>query len=634
MSQDSRRRFGERPLDDERVQWAVLRHLWYGPSSGLIAGLLVGLCEAVLILAGVNTGEYTALLAAALLYSLCGAGVGCVVGVLLLLLHRLFRTSDHLGWALGFSLVFVGLQWVVLHGLVQRAIYNNHPLDVGVEVALLAGCLLVFGFLTWFGTILVHRTPLKILRQPRGTLAFHGSGIILAAVFSLTPGQGNRVDEHHQPPDLAEHPNVLLIVVDGLRVDRMGLYGGAPDLTPNLDAFAEEAIVFEQAYTGATWVRPALAGLMTSEPAVMHATDRRTARLPDTASTIAEMMAEQTYHTIGVPNDRDVGRAYNFHQGFDRFDYRPAGLFPGESESTQRLTLFALLRRLYIVNGSRQQVGNHYRPTEEILSVVREEIQTSGDQRWFAWVQLKETTPPYFHRPLNGHAEFLPGSRPTNRQLPEIQEAYAAEVRHVDAQIGAFLEWLRETERLEDIAVIITASHGTELLDHGGWGFGETLYDEVLHVPLLIRLPQAAFGGTRAGWQVRLLDVGPTIAHLVNARRPTSWHGRNLLGPGFEAWCSGETSPPRELPVFANTSYQGHEMEALRAEGWKFIRVSEGHPRRLRPEELYRVSSDAKERTSLAGIEGAMQAKMSSRLRQGGERNEDIPPLVEDGPRQ
>ena len=225
----------------------VLRHAWYGLSSGLIAGLLVGLIEAVSILAGINTGEYAALLFAALLYSVAGMAAGGLVGLGLAVLHRVAGTSDPLGWSLGFTSVFVGLLWTILRRSIQRSLYNGRPLDGTGELVLAMGCVGAAIFLIWFGAILVHRTPLKILRRPRGTAAFYAVVLTLSAVFSLTPGQPYAPLDKHQPPDLAEHPNVLFVVVDALRADRLGAYGGPPGLTPNIDRLAAEGIVFEQA---------------------------------------------------------------------------------------------------------------------------------------------------------------------------------------------------------------------------------------------------------------------------------------------------------------------------------------------------------------------------------------------------
>lgn len=607
-------------LSEMLYREVVLRHAWYGLSSGLVAGLLVGLIEAVSILAGINTGEYTALLYAALLYSAAGAAAGALVGVGLAALHRLVGTSDPVGWSVGFAAVFVGLVWTILRGGIQRAIYNGRPLDGTAEIVLAVGCVGAAVFLVWLGAILVQRTPLKIIRRPRGTAAFYAVVLTLAAVFSLTPGRPSAPLDKHQPPDLAEHPNVLLVVVDALRADRLGAYGATTGLTPNIDRLAAEGIVFEQAFAHASWTRPAMASLLTSSPPSVHGTERRGVGLPDDLQTVAELLSSRTYLTGGIPNDRDVARAFNFQQGFDWFDYQPPRVLPGATESTERLTLYQVIRRLRLRGRGPQPVVRHYRPAEDVLGAARSFIEQADGQRWFLWAHLMEPHPPYFHRPLNGEASLLPGQAPGPRELPQVQARYADEVRWLDSQLGALLSWLEARGELSQTAIILTADHGTELNDHGGWRFGETLYDEVLRVPLIIWLPDRQLAGARAGWQVRQIDIAPTIAGLVGAPPPDGWFGRELLEPGMAPWALGEAPAPRARQVLAETSFRGTEMSALRAEGWKYIRVSPGHPRRLGAEELYNVRADPQERASLAGREGAMQARMSSRLREARER--------------
>lgn len=592
----------------------MLRHAWYGLSSGLIAGLIIGLIEAVFILAGINTGEYAALLFAALFYSLTGGLAGVAVGFALALLHRLFKVSDPFSWTLGFSASFVGLLWVILRQIIQSVVYHGRPIGSNAEVILFLGCLGAALFLLWFGTILMQRTPLKILLRVRGTGAFYLTILLLAAVFSLAPVRPMTDFDKHQPPDLEEHPNVLLIVVDGLRTDRIGAYEGRPGLTPVMDRLASEGILFEQAFTSSPAARPALATLMTSSPPSVHEMDWDRSELPESAETLAEVLSSRTYLTAGFPNSRTVARSQNFQQGFDQFDYRPPALFLGETESIQRLVMFRLFRDRYLRSGWPQSVVAHYRPAKDIFFSAREAIEAAGDQRWFVWAHLMDVHPPYFARPLNGQAELLPGTVPAPQHRPRIMSLYDSEVSWVDSRIGDMLQWLESTGQMRNTVIILTASHGTELQDHGGWGFGHSLYDEVLRVPIIIRLPNGGFAGARAGWQVRLMDISPTIAKLVGGRQPESWLGRNLLGPSFTAWADGEAPPPRDRVVTARTSHHGVDMSSIRTEGWKFIRMSAPAPHQQR-EELYQIIQDPLERQTLAGQEGAMQARMSSMLR-------------------
>ena len=586
----------------------MLRRAWYGISSGLIAGTFAGLCEAIFILSGAATGEYIALIFGCVLYGAVGMVAGAVIGVVLALLSRVL--SDPVAWSLGFVVIFIGLGWLIARTMLIEGLPMLPSSTEGLLVVCAVG---VAGFGMWLGPILLQRTPLKILLRVRGTIALEATILLLAAAFSFSPGKSiseSMYPEKHQPPDLIEHPNVLVVVVDALRADHLGSYGHPGGLTPALDELARESVVFEQAFASAPSTRASMASMFTGAPPVAHRVISEQSVLPDAAVTLAESLSERTYVTAGFPNDVSVARSYNFQQGFDYFDYQEPSALVGATESASRLLLYRLVRQRWIASHA-ARVQDHYQPAEVVLDKVQRFITVNRDRRWFVWVHLMEPHEPYFSHQGGGvRLENVQGAGP-------IRARYGEEVRWADQEIGDLLHWLRMEGLMENTAIVLTSDHGEEFEDHGGVGHGRTLYDEQLRVPLILHLPRSRYGGVRVPWQVRQIDLPSTIAGLVGSSPEEGWWGASLLDAEFHAWLArpgGARVSGR--PLIAETRQRGSRVTAIRSEGWKYIRASEGNARGLRTEELYHVAADPGERVDLAGREGARQAKMAAQMRQ------------------
>ncbi len=591
--------------------------VWFGISSGLIAGTLVGFCEGIYVLAGASTGEYVALIYGSVLYGLAGMVAGAVVGMALALLGLLVSLRPPLAWTVGFVTVFSGLGLILARYLIRQGVYDNLPLPMGTEALLLVGAAMVVAVGIWLGLILLQRTPLKILLTVRGTVTLEGLFLLLAAIFSFTPVDFDSLTdltpERHQPPDLHEHPNIILIVVDTLRADHLGAYGETMGLTPALDRLAAQGVVYEQAFASATWTRAAMASLMTSTPPSVHRTATPMASLPEEQVTIAELLSDRDYITGGLPNDLNVTRSFNFQQGFDYFQYLAPRYLAGATESASRLSFYRFLH-LQLQRSQpahvRPRVEDHYQPAEQVLQQAQRFVRANASQRFFLWIHLMEPHEPYFPHPLGGESISRAASPwPPRGEAPRIRQLYAGEVGWLDQQVGGFLRWLEESGLADETVVILTADHGEELGDHGGWWHGSTLYEEQLHIPLIIRLPDARGAGARISQQVSQLDIAPTIAWLSGGQADPSWQGRSLMG-------IDQLGPRRDRPLIAEEHAEGSELRAIREGGWKYIRARPGNTRGLATEELYHVAVDPHERHNLIGREGATQARLAARLRQ------------------
>ena len=629
----------------------MVQRIPLGLAGGLLAGALVGLAEAMYILGGASTGEYGALLYATVLYGVLGAGGGMGIGGGFWVLSLLkLRLAEHRVYALSFLAILCGMGLVITRYVVNKSVY----LEQGVPMKGMLVILAVYGVVglvgIWLGRIMLTQTPFKILTTVRGTITAYGGLLLLTAVFSFSPDQSARsgILAPDRPADeaLLERPNMLLIMIDTLRADHLGTYGFPGPVSPKIDALSAESVVFEEAFTSASWTRASTASLFTAMTPSAHSCDVKVAMLPDDVTTIAEVLQEQGYVTGGLPNNINVTRSFNFQQGFDWFDYQAPAYIAGATESSSQLSMYNVVRKLRDrLTGGKKRVEDYYQPADVVLGNAEEFITANKDKRWFAFVHLMEPHDPYFERPFTGEGV---GRAEMENPPPElegaIRKAYQQEITWMDNEMGRFFEWMKAEGLYDNTVVVITSDHGEEFLEHGGWWHGTTLYDEQLHVPLIVKLPDSRWGGTRVPWQVRQMDTAASLAVMGGAMLPMDWQGDDLFEEDFadlvsvlnaepaaeevaevEEEVDIDAPPPmpsrkelrdhRERIVLSEENFEGNVLSSVRADGYKYIRANEGNPRGLAPEEMYELEPDPGEQKNLVGKDGKRQTELSGLLK-------------------
>jgi len=647
----------------------VLGRIWIGVASGALAGSLVGLGEALYVLGGADTGEYVAFVYGAVLYGIIGMAMGGGIGVGLAILGKIWKGLSHeLAWALAFVGVITPLGLVIARYVVNKAVFQ----EGGVPTTWMLGMLVAFGLNAlldlWLVPVFLKRTPLKVLLGVKGGIASWLALVALAAIFSFAPGSAGADGEMAPAKGISEalsdKPDVVLVVVDTLRADHLGTYGNDQGLTPALDDFADDAVVFEQYITHASWTRASFASLYTSMLPSCHNCILKVEQLPDDVETLAEAMNAHGYVTGGLPNNINVTRSFNFQQGFDYFSYQSPSYIAGATESAAQLSMYNVVRKLRDkVAGDARRVEDYYQPAETVLGVARNFISANQtvQNRSMLVVHLMEPHDPYFAHPYDGSAvgrAWHPNPDPS--EADSLRSLYRGEVQHLDQQLGEFLGWMKEQGLYDDTLIVLTADHGEEFHEHGGWWHGITLYEEQVHVPLIMKLPKGELAGSRVPWQVRQMDVTPTIAELTGAPASGLWQGRSLFGDDERAALAALAAPPPppveddsedeagegtddanavedaegadaveevaapagpDLEALARLmvseqNFEGNDLGAVRKGTWKYIRANEGNPRGLDVDELYDLSVDPHEQNNLAGREGAAQAELSRILRE------------------
>ncbi len=405
----------------------------------------------------------------------------------------------------------------------------------------------------------------------------------------------------------SEGPTTILLMVDTLRADALGSYGG-PVRTPNFDRLARSGVVFERAYATSSWTRPSVTSLLTSTLPSTHGVGFGANRLADEVVTLPEALSAAGVPTAAVFNNINVSAVWNLQQGFDAVVVRgPRYPLGGTMAATRSAIYGSLYARLEALGGT--GAPDEYTPAEVILGDVRALIDAAPGA--FVYAHLMEPHDPYVEHPARaGTGDAVSGPRgvpprppppPPARAAADLRSLYLDEVRFLDAQLGAFLDELGP-ERLRDALIVVTADHGEEFQDHGGYWHGPTLYDEMVRVPLIVKLPGDARAGERVTHVVRGTDVAPTIAALRGVQPPEGWLGTDLL------------TADADRVVVQEAEYDGSLLAGIVRDGFKLVRAEAGNKRGLPPVELYHLTSDPMEQTELSQQSAPVAASLGTAL--------------------
>lgn len=342
-------------------------------------------------------------------------------------------------------------------------------------------------------------------------------------------------------------PDIVLILVDTLRKDHLPFYGYSKPTAPFLSELAERSAVFENAYSTSAWTAPATASLFTGLYSFQHGVvsgrmairhlqkegaTLRLNRIPRRAETIAEALKRAGYSTWAVTENANISREMGFDQGFD--------VMERQNPSQRADPITAALIEL----GPRMRAR---RPYFLYLHYLDPHAPY-------------EENPPLFDTSLEGDARRV--------------SAYDSEIHYVDTHIEtAFrtLGWERDT------LLILTADHGEELRDRDRFGHAQTLYAEIVNVPLLVHAPGLLPGGRRIREPVSHVDVLPTLRETAGLAPSSATAGLSLIG-----LLRGESGSFGERTLFAElwhthpTGAARPRLQATLHGGWKSIHGGAG----------------------------------------------------------
>jgi arylsulfatase A-like enzyme/Flp pilus assembly protein TadD len=280
----------------------------------------------------------------------------------------------------------------------------------------------------------------------------------------------------------AAKPNIVLITLESTRADRMGFLDSKARLTPNLDGLARQSLIFEQAYSQAPLTVVSHATILSGTYPQTHHVTEFGARLAPSLPWVADLLQAGGYRTAAfvgsIALDPKNGLAPGFDRGFASYD---AGFQPGL--------------------GTSPAVD---RPAADVVARANAWLAHKSTQPIFLWVQLND-----------------PQAASTT--------SYDASVAAADTVAGRLIAALRTNKLYDDALIVIASDHGHALGAHGEETHGVFLYDETVHVPLLLKLPQNQSAGKQVTARARLVDVAPTILEIAGVPVPSQMQGQSLL---------------------------------------------------------------------------------------------------------
>ncbi len=405
-------------------------------------------------------------------------------------------------------------------------------------------------------------------------------------------------------------PNIVMIVIDCLRADHLGCNGYGRDTSPAINALSGAGLFFQQAYANAPWTKPSVASLFTSLHPRLHGVVDSGSTLPDRALTLAEILRNAGYRTWFFNGGNVFLKPpFKFDQGFEKHVYRP----------------------------HRTHTGAHV-TTDFVAGAF-----AAGKSRFFAYLHFMDAHTPYTKNPHNSRfverhdPRFIPGNRKSlfnkvrgmlnNGTLSEaamqhIVSLYDGQIRFVDDQIKTILFALQQNNMLDDTVFIITSDHGDEFGDHGSFEHGHTLYNELLHIPLIIAGPGIAKRSVRT--PVRLLDLAPTVLSICGIPAPPA------VFEGVDLTVVADDASGGHLPVYASGVLYGSEKYCLIKNDVKIVFTTNDTsgkwklvgPARKEGVEVYDLAVDPDEREAVGGNNQAVDM-LTAAL----EAHKNTPPL-------
>ena len=393
-------------------------------------------------------------------------------------------------------------------------------------------------------------------------------------------------------------PDIILVTVDALRADHLGVYGYDRPTSPNLDALAAEAVVVRDHIAQAPYTKASMASLFTGLYPTSHKAFTTSRTFSETMTghldgalpvtdvldpqlwTLAGALAAIGYETVGLNTNPFLLREFGFANGFD--DYRFMAT-----------------------------AGGSLAEAPEVVAAALERIDRRAPGKpLFLWMHLMEPHSPY--APPAAFEAMFPPRRPALMAPDSVippwivrngsndahlyQSLYDAEIRHVDDALGRFFSGLRERQLWSGSVLVLTSDHGEEFFDHGGFEHNRTLYDEMLRIPLFVRAPGLQPGVREI--QTQAVDLAPTLAALAGGAVPKGLAGSNI-------WRQLGGAATAESVAFAE---KVGDLYAFRTQEWKFVSNLQGR------HELYRLTVDPRESENLSPTDPDRTREMRDRL--------------------
>lgn len=339
-----------------------------------------------------------------------------------------------------------------------------------------------------------------------------------------------------EKPAVSAHPNVVLIVIDALRADRVGGMRGDVPLMPRLTQFAAQSWLFEHAVAQGTWTKPSMVSLFTSMYPSVHNVqwgvsakilDRQELVgdvLPGSIETMAQYLKAAGFNTAAIQSNVNLKPFFGVDQGFDTYFYEPYPKIRGSQLTERTLERLTTLEEPFFLYAHYMDAHFTYDPPPAYRELMGTAPVLTPDDREL----LKDYSSYYMDkvcRDVGVNQQSNKGDLSPEGQR-YIRFLYDAASRYLDDEVMRAVECIRQKN--PNTVFIITADHGEEMWEHGSVGHAKTVYEELAHVPLIIAMPNET--PRRMAAPVEMIDLLPTLAAYLHLKPSPLWQGRNVLG--------------------------------------------------------------------------------------------------------
>ncbi|MBD3234429.1 MAG: sulfatase-like hydrolase/transferase [candidate division Zixibacteria bacterium] len=500
--------------------------------GGLIGFSSVGLIESLTVLSRNVETMWSLPFEAMLLYGMVGfvIGAGCGVGFLALTRFKEFKDITYFTTVGTFS-TSVAMLGIILYSWLPELGLN--PLTPkGLVVSLLIFAL--SAVLSSLIIFLLYKIASTIYKKPALTIfilylvIFIVTGIVATA---LTESSYSFQDYNPKAnSQLKQKPNVILIIIDCLRYDMISPNSDKAD-TPTISALADDGILFKNVIATSYWTRPTITSIMASRLPFDHGVLTYTTSLPENLRILPEELSDNGYRTVGISANPNIKPQTGFHRGFHefRFEKIPLPLFSRAVwlENYQHI-LAALLKVVPWVRENYKSYMSGDKLTESAIRWITEK----GEDKFFMYLHYMEPHAPYYSHQNKG-VNVKPREDADVSNLERYLSLYKGEVEANDMYLNPLIEFLKKSQLYDNTMIMLTADHGEEFYEHYGWEHRGSPYEEIVHVPMIIKMPYSKNAGTVNRALISEIDLAPSILGYLNFDIPLTWAGNNFLSGDF-----------------------------------------------------------------------------------------------------
>lgn len=410
--------------------------------------------------------------------------------------------------------------------------------------------------------------------------------------------------------DNKQRPNIILIVIDSLRADRLSCYGYNRNTSPNIDRVADSGLLFENAIASAPWTLPSHASLFTGLYPSEHGATDETLYLNNHIITLAELLNESGFDTVAFATDNGwLSKSTNLMKGFTKF-YGPnpnkaskLRMFLNKVKEAWNRDRFITIKNIEIVERYLRKHGQTNKPFFLFLNLMDVHMPYCPVRKFLKLLNLNKVSPAELEYLQKHFREYRTAPETlSSHQLNLLNSLYDASVATVDERLAQFFDILNNEIERENTVLIITSDHGENLGEHGLLNHWLSLYDTLLRVPLIIVYPSRISGPIRISPQVQQHNLFYTILDFIGYRgrkvsqdiiKSKSFLGKLEGNISFPDYTFAEHAYPQMTlqhirkfnPSFRNVRLECAK-QAIRSNDYKYIRYGSGY------EELFDLKSD------------------------------------------